>query len=69
MEENQTEEVQQGFSLTLDVGKFKTWTINLKCHILEEKLKNLDEFAKDKTEDQLVQIRRHQLGLAKVSIS
>jgi hypothetical protein len=34
--------------------------------VLEEKIKQLDEFAKDKSEEQLVQIRVHQLALAKV---
>jgi hypothetical protein len=31
-----------------------------------KKIKQLDEFAKDKSEEQLVQIRVHQLALAKV---
>lgn len=35
---------------------------------LEEKIKQLDEFAKEKTEEQLVQIRIHQLALAKILV-
>jgi tetratricopeptide (TPR) repeat protein len=48
-----SEENQMEFSLTGDI---------------EDKLKGLDEFARDKSEEQLVQVRRHQLGIAKVLV-
>lgn len=35
---------------------------------LEEKMKMLDEYSKDKNEEQILNIRMHQLALAKVSV-
>lgn len=59
-----TEEVEINLSADLGASINKEWLLKT----LEEKIRSLDEFARDKTDEQLVQIRVHQLALAKVSI-
>ena len=58
----EAEEVE--INLSADVGTY--FWIKFPNFLQEEKIRNLDEFAKDKTEEHLVQIRVHQLALAKV---